>query len=51
MTTREPDEEQVEVGLVSLREALGASATAEIRTPAYERLDPGKGPILGQEQV
>jgi len=51
MTTREPDEEQVEVGLVALREALGTSATAEIVTPTYERLDPTKGPILGQEQA
>jgi len=51
MTTREPDEEQLEVGLVALREALGNSATAEIATPAYERLDPSAGPALRQEQV
>ena len=38
LTTREPDDEQIEVGLVALREALGDSATAVITTPEYERL-------------
>jgi uncharacterized protein YqhQ len=51
MTTREPDEEQMQVGLVALREALSTSATAEIVTPAYERLDQSAKPILKQEQV
>jgi len=51
MTTREPDEEQVQVGLVALREALGTNATAQIVTPAYERLDPSTGQVLRQEQV
>jgi uncharacterized protein YqhQ len=51
MTTREPDEEQMQVGLVALREALGTSATAEIITPAFERLDPSTGRLLGQEQI
>ncbi|MDL2316435.1 DUF1385 domain-containing protein [Desulfovibrio sp. OttesenSCG-928-A18] len=40
MTTREPDREQLEVGLVALREALGDSATAVIETPEYEHLSP-----------
>ena len=53
MTTREPDEEQMEVGLVALREALGSSAAVEIATPAYERLDPANpfAPLQGQEQA
>ena len=50
MTTREPDEEQLQVGLVALREALDSNATAEIATPAYERLDPSVGLALRQEQ-
>lgn len=40
LTTREPDQAQLEVGLVALREALGHSATATITVPAYERLSP-----------
>ena len=51
LTTREPDGEQLEVGLVALREALGDSATAEIRTPAYEHLDPASRGALKQEQA
>lgn len=41
LTTREPDEKQLEVGLVALREALGDTATAEIAAPEYERLAEG----------
>jgi len=41
LTTREPDEKQLEVGLVALREALGETATAVIATPEYERLVQG----------
>ncbi len=35
MTTREPDEAQLQVALVALKEALGADAPYEIATPAY----------------
>ncbi len=35
MTTREPDEGQLEVALVALKEALGPDAPYEISTPAY----------------
>ena len=48
LTTREPDEQQLEVGLVALREALGESATATIVTPEFERVAPD---ALRQEQV
>lgn len=51
LTTREPDEEQLEVGLVALREALGDKAVAEIVTPAYARLAPSAGSAVKQEQV
>jgi uncharacterized protein YqhQ len=51
MTTREPDEEQLQVGLVALREAMGNKATVDILTPAYDRLDLSAGPELGQERV
>jgi uncharacterized protein YqhQ len=39
LTTREPDEGQLQVGLVALREALGRGAPT-IVTPEYERLAP-----------
>lgn len=51
LTTREPDKEQLEVGLVALREALGDSATAEIITPAYEHSAPSARAAVKQEQV
>ena len=35
LTTREPDYQQLEVGLVALKEALGEEATATIETPSY----------------
>lgn len=35
MTTREPDEQQLEVALVALKEALGPDAPYTIATPAY----------------
>ena len=35
MTTREPDESQLEVALVALKEALGPDAPYEIATPPY----------------
>lgn len=48
LTTREPDEAQLQVGLVALREALGSNATADVITPEYERLAPAAAP---QEQI
>lgn len=40
LTTREPDREQLQVGLVALKEALGNTSLSEIETPDYERLTP-----------
>ena len=40
MTTREPDESQLQVALVALKEALGADAPYEIVTPAYTSSEP-----------
>lgn len=40
LTTREPDEGQLEVGLVALKEALGSGSTAVIQTPEFERITP-----------
>ncbi|MDR2160785.1 MAG: DUF1385 domain-containing protein [Desulfovibrio sp.] len=37
LTTREPDRDQLEVGLVALREALGDSSSVTFLTPAYTR--------------
>lgn len=48
LTTREPDDAQIEVGLVALREALGDSATAAIAVPAYERL--AHGALKGESE-
>ncbi|MDL2266900.1 DUF1385 domain-containing protein [Desulfovibrio sp. OttesenSCG-928-G15] len=45
MTTREPDDAQLEVGLVALKEALGEHADAIISTPTYERLYPDSKPL------
>ncbi len=39
LTTREPDYQQLEVGLVALREALGGEATSVIATPPYTLLE------------
>ncbi|MDL2279743.1 DUF1385 domain-containing protein [Desulfovibrio sp. OttesenSCG-928-G11] len=39
LTTREPDDGQLEVALVALKEALGSSATAAILTPDYQHLE------------
>ena len=48
LTTRDPDKEQLEVGMVALKEALGDSALAQIITPDYERLAPES---LAQEKA
>lgn len=48
LTTREPDREQIQVGLVALKEALGAGSTAVIETPDYERISPKS--LCQQEQ-
>lgn len=40
MTTREPDESQLQVALVALKEALGSDAPYEITTPAYTSSEP-----------
>ncbi len=40
MTTREPDESQLQVALVALKEALGSDAPYEIVTPAYTSSEP-----------
>lgn len=36
ITTREPDYQELEVGLVALKEALGENTSVTIETPAYE---------------
>lgn len=41
LTTREPDQGQLEVALVALREAVGETAAARIETPSYERIAHG----------
>lgn len=51
LTTRTPEKEQLEVGLVALREALGDNAAAQIITPAYERLSPSAGGAIKQEHI
>ena len=40
LTTREPDQGQLEVGLVALKEALGSASASVIQTPDFERLAP-----------
>lgn len=40
LTTREPDESQLEVGLVALKEALGSGSASVIQTPEFERISP-----------
>lgn len=49
LTTREPDREQLQVALVALKEALGASSLAVIETPEYEHVKPK--PLCRQEQI
>ncbi len=39
LTTREPDEAQVEVAIVALREALGSDSAVPIVVPAYSHLE------------
>ncbi|MDL2271468.1 DUF1385 domain-containing protein [Desulfovibrio sp. OttesenSCG-928-I05] len=39
LTTREPDESQLEVAIVALHEALGTEATVPVRAPAYTILE------------
>ncbi len=51
LTTREPDEEQLEVGLVALREALGEGAEVTVLTPPYARPTPFTGAAIKQEQA
>lgn len=48
LTTREPDEQQLQVGLVALSEALGAEAKTRIETPTFERVHPNS--LRKQEQ-
>lgn len=48
LTTREPDERQLEVALVALREAVGKTVTSTIATPEYEYTTPG---AVRQEQT
>lgn len=48
LTTREPDDEQLGVGLVALHEALGENTAVRIITPEYERLSTD---ALQQEQI
>jgi uncharacterized protein YqhQ len=35
LTTNEPDEQQLEVAIVALKEALGDDAEAELHAPEY----------------
>ena len=39
LTTREPDDGQLEVAIVALREALGDEAAVPIVAPAYSHLE------------
>ena len=48
LTTREPHREQLQVALVALKEALGASSNAVIETPEYEIISPKS--LCQQEQ-
>ena len=48
LTTREPDREQLQVGLVALKEALGSTSKVTIETPDYERISPKS--LCHQEQ-